>query len=266
VSDKQSTLLLFEPINSTIYQRQTILTLKGGVAMYGQLGTLEDLEKTLKHLDMLRINIMKAINNVKFGLNKNLYHGIKPEYAHPLSKVTYEKVDDIPYFQFSYDGMLPHFRENDNEYLSMTRNYYLKATLDSYDYNKIDYKFHDAVIIYVQYFKNDIIRDLENRNKKYIQDAIKVTGLIADDHWSNVWNADLGFKDTRGNHVQVYLVSQSDFGKFYSILIERHHEMKRIDFLDDKKLEIMTQIKGEKQDKNTEKNNLSETSKLSDLF
>lgn len=234
--------------------------------MHGGIGRLEDLESTLKHLDILRVDIMREINTIKFNQTESVYYKKKPEGAYPLAKVSHEVIEDIAYFQFSYDGMLPHFNERDNEYLSMIRNYYLKATLDAYDYNKIDYKFYDAVIVYVQYFKNDIIRDLENRNKKYIQDAIRLTRLIYDDHWERVWNADLGFKDEKRNHVQVYLISQHDFGKFYSILLEKHHEMKKTDFLDDEKIDIMAQIKKKDQDEKTKANKLSQAMNSSGFF
>lgn len=218
--------------------------------MYGQMGTLEDLEKTLKHLDILRVNIMKAINDVKYNLDMSAYRKVKPAQAHPLSKVTHEVIDNIPYFQFSYDGMLPHFNERDNEHLSLIRKYYLKATLSAYDYSKIDYKFKNAFIVFVQYFKDNIIRDLENRNKKYIQDAIKATGLISDDCWHSVWNADLGFLDPESNHVQVYLVSKEDFANFYNILLEKHDEMKRTFNAKEQKKNILSEIKNQNQVKN----------------
>lgn len=218
--------------------------------MYGRIGTLEDLEKTLKHLDMLRVDVMREINSIKFNQNKSIYRNLKPEQAHPLAKVSHEIIDDIPYFQFSYDGMLPHFNEKDNEYLAMIRNYYLRATLDSYNFKKVDYVFDEAVIVFVQYFKDDIIRDLENRNKQYIQDAIRATGLIHDDHWSIVWNADIGFSDTESNHVQVYLVSKSDFASFYNVLLNKHDEMKRTFSIKEEKEEIISQIKAEKNEEN----------------
>ena len=234
--------------------------------MYGRIITLEDLEKTLKHLEMLRIDVMREINNMKLNQKESIYYDLKPEQAHPLSRVSHEIIENIPYFQFSYDGMLPHFNEKDNEYLSMVRNYYLRATLDSYNFKKVDYVFGEAVIVFAQYFKDDIIRDLENRNKKYIQDAIKATGLIRDDHWSAVWNVDVGFSDTESNHVQVYLVSKEDFANFYNILLEKHDEMKRTFNIKEQKENILSEIKNQNQVKNEMSYKQNKTNSFDVLF
>lgn len=234
--------------------------------MHGRIGRLEDLESTLKHLDILRVDIMREINTIKFNQTESVYYKKKPEGAYPLAKVSHEVIEDIAYFQFSYDGMLPHFNERDNEYLSMIRNYYLRATLDSYDFKKVDYTFEEAVIVIAQHFKNNIIRDLENRNKKYIQDAIKATGLLRDDHWSAVWNVDVGFSDTESDHVQVYLVSKEDFACFYNILVSKYDEMKRTFNIKEQKENILSEIKNQNQVKNEMSYKQNETNSFDVLF
>lgn len=92
--------------------------------------------------------------------------------------------------------------------------YYFRSTFDAYDFSKINIKFDRSVIINAQHYENKIIRDFDNRNRKLIQDAIRHTGLIGDDSWWRVWNVDIGFLDPRGNHVQIYVVSQENFVEF----------------------------------------------------
>ena len=86
----------------------------------------------------------------------------------------------------------------------MVRHYYFRSTFDAYDFSKINIKFDRSVIIIAQHYENKIIRDLDNRNRKLIQDAIR---------W-RIWNVDIGFLEPRGNHVQVYVVSQENFVEF----------------------------------------------------
>lgn len=184
-------------------------------------GRSEKLKEMLKQLEALKVGIMREINS----LNGNK-EAVFPTTVYPMAKVKPMIINGYPVFQFGYEGMLPHFKEDDKEYLRMIRYYYFRSTFDSYDFDKIDFKFDNVVIIFVQYFKNHIIRDLENRNKKYIQDAIRHAGLIKDDNWQNVWNMDLGFHDDEEDHVQVYVVSRDCSADFYSYLLENHDELK----------------------------------------
>ncbi|MEK5069597.1 hypothetical protein [Sporosarcina sp. FSL K6-1508] len=177
----------------------------------------------LKSIEELKVYIMSQIN--KLGGN---YTAIKRTSVYPMAKVKSMLINDYPVFQFSFDGALPAYKEDDRDYLALIRHYYYRATFDSYDFTKIDFKFSQSVIITAHYFNNMQIRDLDNRNRKLIQDAIRQTGLIGDDSWSRVWNVDVGFLDPKGNHVQVYVVSQDNFSNFMSYLLEEHWELLKV--------------------------------------
>lgn len=186
----------------------------------------EELKETLKDMEKLKVSIMKQIN--KLNANEGT---VRPTIVYPMAMVQPMFVNNYPVFQFSYEGMLPHYNDGDRDYLNMIRDYYFHATIGAYDFEQVNYKFDDSVIIFAQYFKDKSIRDLDNRNKKYIQDAIRGTRVIGDDNWQKVWTMDLGFKDEETNHVQVYLVSRVDFDDFFSYLMKNHKEMKKIDSL-----------------------------------
>ncbi|RKJ36966.1 hypothetical protein D7X33_37925 [Butyricicoccus sp. 1XD8-22] len=122
---------------------------------------------------------------------------------------------------------MPTYKEDDQEYLSMIRRYYFRATLDSYDYSKLKLPaMSEVAIIFVQYFIDNKIRDLDNRNKKYIQDAIRHTRLYGDDSWHNVWNLDMGFLDEEKDHIQVYVVERINLSSFVDFLIKHHEKLK----------------------------------------
>ena len=171
----------------------------------------------LKNIEEMKVYLMLQIN--KLGGNDA---AIKRTSVYPMAKVKPLLINGYPVFQFSYEGALPAYKEDDRDYLALIRHYYYRATFDAYDFSKIDIKFDQSVIITAHYFNNMQIRDLDNRNRKLIQDAIRQTGLIGDDSWSRVWNVDVGFLDPKENHVQVYVVSQDNFSNFMSYLQDEH--------------------------------------------
>lgn len=180
-----------------------------------------ELKGFLKEIERLKVGITREINR----LNGN-QEAVFPTEVYPMAKVQPMIIDNYPVFQFSYDGLLPHNRERDSEYNRIIRNYYFRATFDAYDFEKINIRFKEAVIIFAQYFNDDIVRDLDNLNTNHIQNAIRHTGIIKDDNWHNLWGMNIGFKDPESNHVQVYLVDRNDFVKFYSYLIKEHEQLK----------------------------------------
>lgn len=205
----------------------------------------EELFNTLKNLERLKVGIMKQINEMNYNAE-----AVFPTTVYPMAMVQPMVINDYPVFQFSYEGLLPHYKRTDKEYNKIIKDYYFRSTIDAYDFEAINIELGESFIIYAQYFKDDILQDLDNRNKKYIQDAIRQTGIIKDDTWKNVWNIDLGFKDEEYNHVQVYVVSRKNFIDFYSYLIENHKEIKNIsdDFITQEQhfLEYQDKLKAEK--------------------
>ena len=182
----------------------------------------DHLKEMLKKLELFKQEIMKEINR----LDKN-DEAIVRTTVYPMAKVKPLEINGYPVFQFGYEGMLPLYKEDDYEYLSMIRHYYFRATFDAYDYSKLKLPaMEKAVIIFVHYFKDDSIRDLDNRNKKYIQDAIRQTRIINSDSWQHVWNMDMAYKDKEKSHVQVYVVPQHHFTDFIQFLMDNHDTLK----------------------------------------
>ncbi|WP_252502728.1 hypothetical protein [Sporosarcina sp. Marseille-Q4943] len=177
----------------------------------------------LKNIERMKVYLMSRINAI--GGNRN---AIRRTTVYPMAKVKPMLIDGYPVFQFSFEGALPLYKEDDRDYLAMIRHYYFRATIDAYDFSKIDFQFDKSVIIIAQHYENKLIRDLDNRNRKLIQDAIRHTGLIGDDSWWRVWNVDIGFLDPRGNHVQVYVVSQDNFAEFIEVLKKRNYQLGHI--------------------------------------
>ncbi|MFS0574977.1 hypothetical protein AB1K83_05045 [Sporosarcina sp. 179-K 3D1 HS] len=177
----------------------------------------------LKNIEEMKVYLMARIN--RLGGNND---AIGSTSVYPMARVKPMFINGYPVFQFSYEGALPLYKEADRDYLAMIRHYYYRATLDAYDFSKINIKFDKSAIIIAHHYENKVIRDLDNRNRKLIQDAIRHTGLIGDDSWWRVWNVDVGFLDPRGNHVQVYVVPQENFAEFITYLQSEHFHLAHI--------------------------------------
>jgi hypothetical protein len=77
-------------------------------------------------------------------------------------------------------------------------------------------------VLIIHYFKDRMVRDLDNRNRKFLLDAIRQTGLIRDDSWRDLAIMEEGFHDPRGDHVQMYVLARENFANFL-VYMERHH-------------------------------------------
>src|SRR5690625_4541426 len=140
----------------------------------------------LVRLELFKSEIMKRINILEE--NKSM---LRPVAVYPMAQFRTLKIKKYTVYQLSYDGLLPHHDNQDKHYLKVIRDYYYHATLGNFT-SEFEYKrFRETVIIYAQYFREDVVRDVDNRNTKYIQDAIRRSGLIIDDNWHKVWNMNI---------------------------------------------------------------------------
>lgn len=196
---------------------------KGSVSMDKTIEERKyNLEKTLKHLEFARHYLMREYNLLGFN-----DEAIRRTTVYPMAKVKPLIINDYPVMHFAYDGALPIFDKTDPEYNIKVRHYYFLATFDSYNFDRLLLPvFTRATIIFVHYFDHMNLGDLDNRNTKYIQDAIKLTKIIKDDNWENVWTMNMGFYDEERSHVQVYVVEQQNTPEFLKYLFKNHEGLK----------------------------------------
>lgn len=222
----------------------------------------ENLKQLLKSIEYMKSYLMKEYNYL--GLNDE---AIRRTTVYPMAKVKPFVVNDYFVMQFAYDGALPIY-DKDLAYLNKVKHYYYLATFDSYDYEKMTLPLFDkAVIVFVHYFNYLQFSDLDNRNAKFIQDAIKLTGVIRDDNWENVWNVHMGYYDKERSHVQVYVVEQENLGDFINHLQKNHENMKIPDSMTPKmdkyeKASYMFDTKLQKMSEETSRLNVLETISL----
>ncbi|WP_067729882.1 RusA family crossover junction endodeoxyribonuclease [Oceanobacillus damuensis] len=213
----------------------------------------------LKSLERLKEDTMQRMLEMD---SQTADEGMK--FENSLAKTTPLSINGYPVFQFSYDGMLPLYKENDREYLRIIRDYYYRVTLGSYDFSLIETPFKHAALVILHYFTDNRIRDLDNRNRKVIIDAIRHTALIADDSWKELSIVEEGHRD-KENHIQVYLLERDHLINFLSHLKGNHFNMKQMQKAELREV-MLEQLKKEKGKENEQEKGEEEMNKISDLW
>ncbi|MEC1178624.1 hypothetical protein P9B03_09030 [Metasolibacillus meyeri] len=131
------------------------------------------LENTLKYLEMTRMKLYLEMNNPSSSEYRSV-NELTNQFYQPLI------VNGYIVFQFRLEGAMPHYKEKDKEYLQLVRDYYFNVILSMYEVSSIDVKIDQAVIV-IQHIYPSGIHDVDNRNKKYLIDAIQRTCLIKGD-------------------------------------------------------------------------------------
>ena len=181
----------------------------------------KDYREAIKHLELARISLYKH-------LVQDLYAQGHPDvhFSDRLPKclVRRREINGYLVFQLSYDGIMPMY-DDDPKYQQEIRDYYIRATLRGYDWPANRQTFRNAAIMVVHYFNDLSIRDLDNRNRSVMLNAIRYTGLIGDDNWKNVTYLEKGELDEEGRcHVQVYVMDAGNLSDFLLVHSRMHHE------------------------------------------
>src|SRR5699024_484020 len=194
---------------------------------------IDVLKGMLEKMEVFRSDVMAEINTLQVN-----DHTSVPVSVYPMANIDRFRFNDALVYQFSYHGALPPYQGMTKQYIKMMKDYYYMATLQSSDVLNIQEETHNPawkgknVIIFAHFFRDLKTRDLDNRNKKYILDAIKRTGVLEDDSWMHVTLTDMAFLDEGHNHVQVFVVPENMYPAFYEELHANHHqyiEHKRFD-------------------------------------
>ncbi len=141
--------------------------------------------------------------------------------VYPRARAKTLAVNGYSVYQFAYEGLLLHYQQ-DGKYKAAIRHYYFQSTFEACEQLSIEKRFDKAAIFIIHYFKDQIIRDLDNRNRKFLLDAIRQTGLIRDDSWRYLAVMEEGFHDPHGDHVKMYVLARENFADFLSY-IECNH-------------------------------------------
>lgn len=127
-------------------------------------------------------------------------------------------VNGYKVFQIQYDGSMPSYKAKDIEYQKLIRNYYFKATVNQLRVDREINYFKKAAIVIEHYFNDSIIRDLDNRNKKYIIDALRHCGLLKNDDYRNVAYVENGHYTDELPYVNVFILEWDNISDFLKVI------------------------------------------------
>ena len=200
-----------------------------------QENRIEMLKGMLEKMEVFRSDVMAEINELEGNEEAHV-----PVAVYPMANIDCFRFKDSLVYQFSYHGALPPYEGMTKRYIKMMKDYYYMATLKSESALDLEGEGQPenpvlegkAAVIFAHFFKDTKTRDLDNRNKKYILDVIKRTGVLQDDSWMHVTLTDMAFLDEGHNHVQVFVVPEKIYPVFYEELHTNHQkyiENKRFD-------------------------------------
>lgn len=140
---------------------------------------------------------------------------------YPPCKFKQFDLGDSPVYQFSYEGMLPLY-DKERKYFTRVRDYYLGSTQEAIRGIRVT-SFNRGFIYICHFFENLVIRDLDNRNRSFLINAIRYAGFIEDDSWKEIRIMEAGFLDVaRKNHVQVFVTDLKNAMKLVENVDEKY--------------------------------------------
>lgn len=206
-----------------------------------------ELFTSLQIIEKMRMEVIHNIQDLKEEEMKNnedsyTLEGLKQTRLEALKRLGSYRLlhfktneDSFVAHQFSYYGTLPPYKEG---YHTLVKQYY--NSIHSFLYDKYDKELAikgKAYLVLAHYFEDKKIRDLDNRNRKYIIDMLRGTPLLTNDTWQDLCIYEEGFLDSVP-HLQVYLLDKKHKNAFNQYFDERHESLKIIPTI----TEIQSQI------------------------
>ncbi|GIP08189.1 hypothetical protein J1TS5_03590 [Paenibacillus macerans] len=176
--------------------------------MYRKYLRIETIEDLYRQTVMISYSLGEELSERLHMLPDREGYNVDPV-IYPPCKFQSLNVIGSPVYQFIYQGMLPLYIQ-DKKYENKIREYYLRSTMEALEGQRLE-KF-DHAFIYLCHFYGDLkVRDLDNRNRRHLINAIRNTGIIEDDCWQRIETMESGFLDLpKSNHVEVFITSREN--------------------------------------------------------
>ncbi|ALP37985.1 hypothetical protein ASL14_19125 [Paenibacillus sp. IHB B 3084] len=171
---------------------------------------VESLKEMYRQAVILSLNLGEAISERIPSLPESTSPDPK---AYPSCQFQHFEVGGYPVYQFSYEGMLPLYIE-DRTLQKELRDYYNRVTMEVFmkEIGLTQPESFDRAVVYMcHFFSNLRIRDLDNRNRSHLINAIRNTRIIKDDCWEKISTMESGFFDVlKNNHINVYVTHDNN--------------------------------------------------------
>lgn len=167
---------------------------------------IKDIRRAVFRLELARFTLYKELADIESRMD---YEFVPIKQTLPPCEVAiYEDSEHGDVLHISYPGMLPRYDTNNREGKELrqeVRHYYVHATRDAIKRERIDIRFEQSYVVIIHCFADLRVRDLDNRNRKYLIDALRVTRLIGSDSWMNTVFTELGAYTKKNNSVELFI-------------------------------------------------------------
>lgn len=169
-----------------------------------ELQEMEALEQMYQQAIILSKQLGKAISEKRPFLPDSL----SPDpVAYPPCFMKKFELDGSLVYQFNYEGMLPLYF-SDKAYENSIRDYYVQATVEALADHRSE-PFKNAIVYLCHYFSDLRIRDLDNRNRRHLINALRAARIIEDDSWKKMSFMESGYLDhQKKNRLELYVTSK----------------------------------------------------------
>lgn len=183
---------------------------------------IEDMEQIYRQTVLLSMNVAKELSARRHLLPSREDINVDPA-VYPPCRFKRHVINDEVIFQLSFDGMLPLY-DKDNKFTAQIKDYYTLSTLEAIRNESISC-FDHGFIYACHFFENLVVRDLDNRNRRLLINAIRYAGFIKDDSWEHVEIMESGFLDiAKSNHIEVFIGSQQNGLKMVKYVNEKYRK------------------------------------------
>ncbi|WP_040980421.1 hypothetical protein [Oceanobacillus oncorhynchi] len=172
-------------------------------------------------------NIIKDLDRFKFHLLETVHKTRKYEFLEEQDTTPYHQpksINGYKVYQFAFEGSFPLNDWSDKDLIEKIKAYIQHCTFNVYNESDSELPLSKAKIYIEHYFSNGVISDLDNRNHKYLLDALRYSRVILDDNWKNISLDISGFRDVT-DHVQVYVVAAENKLDFINYLEENRYNL-----------------------------------------
>lgn len=167
---------------------------------------VEDLEKAYRESILTSLHLAEMIADRRTSLPEST--SPDPKAYPPCTFKWFELLETtgIPVYHFSYEGMLPLY-SSEKGYQKQLRDYYTQATIEALGQDRPQ-PFEQAILLICHFFQDLRVRDLDNRNRRHLINALRAAQIIEDDSWKKISVMEFGLLDSKGkNHVEMFVTS-----------------------------------------------------------
>lgn len=176
-----------------------------------------DVKELVDSMDNVRVKLQLFMEESKHNLLDELYPQLY------ISKTFENKnpiqLENMEVICLYYDDVIPSYKATtkDKEYGRNISRYFTLATARQLAELKSFTPTEKNILYIEQHFKHTRSRDLDNRNRKLLIDALKYNHIISDDNMNNLSIFEHGKEGQPNNETLVFLIKEDDFIRFFEL-------------------------------------------------